>query len=97
MVNLELRSLRRRRGFWHSKTTWRTKPVSWAPLGPRAVRAWLNQPVELDETMTRAFLCHAPPKNGKSSIKPLDDFDTPWEVAPRVACLTHATLFGKFS
>jgi hypothetical protein len=57
----------------------------------------LNQAVEFDEIRTRAFLCHASPKNGESSIKPLDDFDTPWEVAPGVAQLTLATLFGKFS
>jgi hypothetical protein len=57
----------------------------------------VNQPVGLGQIRARAFLCHAPPKNGKGSIKPLDDFDTPWEVAPRVAKLTLPMLFGKFS
>jgi hypothetical protein len=67
------------------------------PHKPGGISHAVNQTVELGQTRARAFLCHAPPKNGKSSIKPLDDFDTPWEVAPRVATLTLATLFGKFS
>jgi hypothetical protein len=35
-------------------------------------------------------------KKRESWIKPLDDFDTSCEVAPRVAATTLATLFGRY-